>query len=213
MARRPIDTDHPLSADDLGPDPVAAFAAWFELAQEAGEPQPNAMALATERNGQPQVRMVLLHRTDARGFTFFTNYESRKGEELAANPRAALAIHWPLLHRQVRAAGTVVRSSHQESVAYWLGRPWGSRIASTASHQSAVIKDREDLERRVRELELRYPEPSAVDPEVPPLPEFWGGYRLVPDWVEFWQGRSNRLHDRIVFLRDVEGWRTQRLDP
>lgn len=213
MARPPIDTDQPLTAADLGPDPVAAFAAWFDLATEAGEPQPNAMALATVRGTQPQVRMVLLHRADARGFTFFTNYQSSKGEELAAAPQAALAIHWPLLHRQVRAAGGVVRSSHEESVEYWLGRPWGSRIASTASHQSAVIESREDLERRVRALELRYPEPPAPDPEVPPLPDFWGGYRLIPDWIEFWQGRRNRLHDRIVFRRTGDDWHTERLDP
>jgi len=213
MARPPIDTDQPLSAEDLGPDPIAAFATWFELATEAGEPQANAMALATERDGQPQVRMVLLHRADERGFTFFTNYESRKGEELTLNPRGALVIHWPLLHRQVRAAGTVVRSSHEESVAYWLGRPWGSRIASTASHQSSVIPNRADLERRVHDLEQQYPEPPAPDPEIPPLPNFWGGYRLIPDWIEFWQGRRNRLHDRIVFHPQSEGWHPHRLDP
>ncbi|MBO0707789.1 MAG: pyridoxamine 5'-phosphate oxidase [Candidatus Dormibacteraeota bacterium] len=213
MATPPIDTDRPLSAEDLGPDPIAAFAVWFDLAGRAGEPQPNAMALATVRDREPQVRMVLLHRADERGFTFFTNYASRKGEELAANPRAALVIHWPLLHRQVRAAGAVIRTSREESVAYWLGRPWGSRIASTASRQSSVIESREDLEERVRELERRYPEPSQPDDVTPPLPDFWGGYRLVPDWIEFWQGRRNRLHDRIVFLREGEGWRTQRLDP
>lgn len=213
MATPPIDTDRPLSAEDLGPDPVAAFGVWFDLAGRAGEPQPNAMALATARDGEPQVRMVLLHRADQRGFTFFTNYASHKGEELAANPRAALVIHWPLLHRQVRAAGAVIRTSREESVAYWLGRPWGSRIASTASRQSSVIESREDLEQRVRDLERRYPEPSEPDRLTPPLPDFWGGYRLVPDWIEFWQGRRNRLHDRIVFLREGKGWRTQRLDP
>ena len=213
MARPPIDTDRPLSAEDLGPDPIAAFDDWFELATRAGEPQPNAMALATVREREPQVRMVLLYRADRRGFTFFTNYESHKGEELSAHPRAGLAIHWPLLHRQVRASGGVVRTTHDESLAYWTGRPWGSRIASTASHQSAVIESREDLERRVAELERRYPEPVRPDDVTPPLPDFWGGYRLIPDWIEFWQGRRNRLHDRIVFVRYGEGWRTRRLDP
>lgn len=213
MATPPIDTDQPLSPEDLGADPFAAFATWFELAGQAGEPLPNAMSLATVRDREPQVRMVLLHRADPRGFTFFTNYGSRKGEELAAHPRAALAIHWPLLHRQVRAAGGVVRTTREESVAYWVGRPRGSRIASTASRQSSVIESREDLERRVRELEGRYPEPAAADAETPPLPDFWGGFRLIPDWIEFWQGRRNRLHDRIVFVREGEGWRTERLDP
>ncbi|MGH7911628.1 MAG: pyridoxamine 5'-phosphate oxidase [Candidatus Dormibacteraceae bacterium] len=213
MATPPIDTDQPLGEGDLGGDPMAAFATWFDLAGQAGEPQPNAMALATARDGEPQVRMVLLHRADEHGFTFFTSYLSRKGVDLAQIPRASLAIHWPLLHRQVRAAGTVVRTSRQESVAYWVGRAWGSRIASAASRQSAVIESREDLERRVRALEAEYPEPSRPDPEIPPLPGFWGGFRLQPEWIEFWQGRRNRLHDRLVFVRQGGGWRTERLDP
>lgn len=216
MATPPIDTDAPLHEEDLGADPIAAFGAWFELAGRAGEPQPNAMALATVRDDQPQVRMVLLGRADEQGFTFFTNYGSRKGGDLAQVPRAALVLHWPLLHRQVRAAGAVVRTDRDESVAYWRGRPWGSRIASRASRQSAVIPGREDLESRVRALEAEFPEPERPADEVPPLPEFWGGYRLIPDWIEFWQGRRSRLHDRIRFVRDQErpgGWRTERLDP
>jgi pyridoxamine 5'-phosphate oxidase len=171
------------------------------------------MALATSVDGVPDVRMVLLYRVDERGFTFFTNYESSKGAQLRANPEAAVALYWPLLHRQVRAAGPVTRTSRAESEAYWLGRPWGSRIASTASRQSAPSPSRVDLEARVQALEQAYPEPPHPDLAHPPLPSFWGGYRLWPRWIEFWQGRRNRLHDRLRFVRHRGGWRVERLDP
>ncbi|MFZ0216305.1 MAG: pyridoxamine 5'-phosphate oxidase [Candidatus Dormiibacterota bacterium] len=209
----PIDTDRPLHRSDLGDEPFAAFAEWFALAERAGEPQPNALALATSTNDMPDVRIVLLHRADEAGFVFFTNYESQKGRELAVNPEAAIAIHWALLHRQVRAVGTVSRTSREESEAYWLGRPWGSRIASAASRQSAVTPSRADLQARVHALEVEYPEPAAPDQALPPLPASWGGFRLRPRWIEFWQGRRNRLHDRIRFVSDGDGWRTERLDP
>ncbi|MBO0690601.1 MAG: pyridoxamine 5'-phosphate oxidase [Candidatus Dormibacteraeota bacterium] len=204
-----LDTDQPLNEPDVDPDPIVEFNRWFALAREAGEPQPNAMALATTgAGGAPSVRMVLLYRADPGGFTFFTNYDSAKGAELEANPRAALAFYWPLLHRQVRVVGPVTRTTHEESEEYWANRPWGSRIAATASAQSTVLPSRADLERAVRELEARYPEDDG-----PPLPAFWGGYRMRPDAIEFWQGRINRMHDRLRFVREGAGWRLERLAP
>ena len=204
-----LDTDQPLNESDVDPDPIVEFNRWFALAREAGEPQPNAMALATTgADGAPSVRMVLLYRADAGGFTFFTNYDSAKGAELDANPRAALAFYWPLLHRQVRVAGPVTRTTHEESEEYWANRPWGSRIAATASAQSTLLPSREDLERAVHELEARYPEDDG-----PPLPRFWGGYRVRPDAIEFWQGRINRRHDRLRFVLVDAGWKLERLWP
>jgi pyridoxamine 5'-phosphate oxidase len=202
-----IDTDAPLDEEDLDPDPFAEFDRWFRLAGEAGEPQPNAMALATVTpDGRPAVRMVLLHQVDERCLVFFTNYESDKGLDLAANPRAAVAFYWPRLHRQVRAAGAVTRTTHLESEAYWAQRPYGSRISASASPQSRVIGGRAWLEGEVSRLE-------AAHPEGPPLPHTWGGYRIAPDAIEFWQGRINRLHDRLRYVREAEGWRVERLAP
>jgi pyridoxamine 5'-phosphate oxidase len=202
-----IDTDAPLDEEDLDPDPIAAFNRWFALAGEAGEPQPNAMALATAApDGEPGVRMVLLHRADERGFAFFTNYDSDKARDLAANPRAAAAFYWPRLHRQVRVRGPVARTSRAESEAYWTGRPYGSRISATASAQSRPIAGRAVLEAEVARLEAAYP-------EAPPLPDHWGGYRIAPEAIEFWQGRINRLHDRIRYVREAAGWRVERLAP
>ncbi|MBO0690960.1 MAG: pyridoxamine 5'-phosphate oxidase [Candidatus Dormibacteraeota bacterium] len=204
-----LDTDQPLNEADVDPDPIVEFNRWFALAREAGEPQPNAMALATTGvGGAPAVRMVLLYRANQWGFTFFTNYESEKGAELDANPRAALAFHWPLLHRQVRVAGRVTRTTHEESEEYWANRPWGSRIAATASAQSSVLPARTDLERAVHELEARYPEDDG-----PPLPAFWGGFHVHPEAIEFWQGRINRMHDRLRFVREEAGWKLERLWP
>jgi pyridoxamine 5'-phosphate oxidase len=202
-----MDTDQPLNEEDVDPDPIVEFGRWFALAEEAGEPLPNAMALATaDEHCQPSVRMVLLHRADERGFTFYTNYESSKAQDLAVNARAALAFHWPLLHRQVRVSGSVTKVSREESEAYWAARPYASRISATASAQSGVITDRAALEVEVARLE-------ALHPTAPPLPEFWGGYRVVPDTVELWQGRSHRLHDRLRYSRMGAAWRVERLAP
>lgn len=207
MAELALDTDRPLNEEDVDPDPIVEFERWMALAESAGEPQPNAMSLATVgAGGEPAVRMVLLHGVDARGFTFYTNYESAKARDLAVNPRAALAFYWPRLYRQVRAAGSVVRVSREESEAYWAGRPYGSRIAATASAQSQVISDRAVLEAEVRRLE-------ALHPHSPPLPAFWGGYRVQPESLEFWQSRTHRLHDRLRYIRSGAGWRRERLAP
>jgi len=202
-----IDTDAPLNEEDLDPDPIVEFDRWFRLAEEVGEPQPNAMALATVTAAcQPAVRMVLLYRVDARGFVFFTNYDSDKGSDLAANPRAALAFYWPRLHRQVRAFGSVTRTSREESQDYWGMRPYGNRIAASASAQSRLLASRAVLEAEVARLEQLYP-------DGPPLPGFWGGYRVAPEAIEFWQGRTNRLHDRLRYVCDRAGWRVERLGP
>jgi pyridoxamine 5'-phosphate oxidase len=165
------------------------------------------MALATANaQGDPSVRMVLLNQADERGFVFFTNYESVKGLELSGRPRAALCFYWPRLHRQVRVVGPVERTSRAESEAYWAGRPYGSRLSALASAQSSVIPGRNILEEEVQRLQSLYP-------VAPPLPGFWGGYRIPADAVEFWQGRSNRLHDRLRYHRDGIGWRIDRLAP
>lgn len=207
MAEAQLDTDQPLREEDVDPDPVAEFHRWLELAWAAGEPQANAMTLATvDGDGSPDARMVLLNRADGRGFTFYTNYQSAKGGHLAHEARAALVFYWPRLHRQVRIRGTVERTPREESEAYWAQRPAGSRIAAAASAQSTVLPDRATLEAEVADLELRAP-------EGPPLPDFWGGYRLRPARVEFWQGRRHRLHDRLLYTPAGEGWTIQRLAP
>ena len=199
-----------LDRDDLDDDPVAQFGDWFERARAADLIEPNAMALATASpDGRPSARMVLLKGFDARGFVFFTNYDSRKGAELAANPHAALVFWWPPLERQVRVEGRVERASREEAEAYWRTRPLGARLAASASDQSQVVAGRDVLGGRVEELAARHP-----DGEVP-LPGFWGGYRLVPDAFEFWQGRQDRLHDRFRYRRAgaPPGWRVERLAP
>ncbi len=202
-----IDTDKPLNEQDVDPDPIVEFDRWFRLAGEAGELQPNAMALATTGpDGTPDVRMVLLYRVDARGFVFFTNYESDKGRDLAVNPRAAAAFYWPRLHRQVRVRGPVGLTSRQESEEYWAQRPYGSRISGSAPAQSRRIASRAVLEAEVARHETSYP-------DTPPLPGFWGGYRIAPEAIEFWQGRINRLHDRLRYVREGGAWRVERLAP
>lgn len=207
MAEPILDTDQPLRERDVDADPVVEFRRWLDRAWSAGEPQANAMTLATVgADGAPTARMVLLNGIDGRGFTFYTNYESVKGANLAAEPRAALVFYWPRLHRSVRVQGRVERTSRQESEAYWATRPVGSRIAAAASAQSRQLGDREELERAVAELEQR-------EPEGPPLPDYWGGFRLTPNRVELWQGRTHRLHDRLLYTRAGDGWRIQRLAP
>jgi pyridoxamine 5'-phosphate oxidase len=192
----------------LDPDPLRQFDLWFAAAGTAGVEVPEAMALATaSSDGRPSVRMVLLKQADERGFAFHTNYESRKGRELAANPQAALLFHWRPLGRQVRVEGRVERVSAEESEAYFRTRPHGSRLAAWASPQSRPLHDRAELERLYAEAVARY----AGD-EVP-LPPHWGGFRLVPDAYEFWQHGDDRLHDRVRYERDGEHWSSTRLAP
>ena len=197
-----------LERDALDDDPVAQFGRWFEAAGRADLIEPNAMTLATSSpDGRPSARIVLLKGFGPDGFVFFSNYDSRKGEELAANPNAALVFWWPPLERQVRLEGRVARTTTEESEAYWISRPLGSRLAALASAQSQVLTGREELVRRVEELAARHPD-GAV-----PLPGAWGGYRLVPSAFEFWQGQPNRLHDRFRYTRHQDGWRIERLSP
>lgn len=196
---------------DLSADPFEQFKNWFyESVMTAGDREPNAMTLATaSQSGKPSVRVVLLKGFEANGVVFFTNYESRKAQQLAENPYAALNFHWPWLERQIQIEGTVHKTSREESRAYFGMRPLGSRLGAIASErQSAVIENREVLEERLSALKMQY------QGEEPPLPEFWGGYRLIPQRFEFWQGRENRLHDRFLYLPGADGrWKIDRLSP
>lgn len=189
-------------------DPMELFREWFAAAGESGIFLPEAMSLATATSdGAPSVRMVLLKTVDERGFVFYTNYGSRKAEELEANPRASLCFHWAILERQVRVEGPVERVSPEESFAYFSSRPRGSRIGAWASRQSKPLGARGELEEQVKRFEEQYPGDDV------PLPPFWGGYLLRPTLMEFWQGKVNRLHDRLVFTRGDGGWGTVRLYP
>ena len=194
---------------EVEPDPLAQFKRWYAEAVEAGVQLPEAMMLATAApDGAPSARMVLLKGVEERGFVFYTNYESRKGRELAANPRAALVFHWPQTpRRQVSVGGSVERLSAQESDEYFRTRPFGSRIGAWASRQSEVIAGREGLERSFAELEAEHAEGEV------PRPPWWGGYVLRPDIVEFWQNRPNRLHDRLRYRRSDGEWVLERLSP
>jgi pyridoxamine 5'-phosphate oxidase len=198
-----------LREEDVHPDPIEQFRTWFDEAALSDVPEVNAMALATATaDGRPSVRMVLLRGFDARGFSFFTNYESRKARELEENPRAALVMFWHEVERQVRIEGRVERLPDEESDRYFHSRPAGSRIGAWASPQSRVIKSRDALEALYAEVESRYVE-GAI-----PRPANWGGYRVIPDAIEFWQGRPNRLHDRLLYSRRPDGvWLIQRLAP
>lgn len=198
-----------LTEEDSGTDPLTHFARWLGDAIAAHLPEPNAMTLATSTpDGYPSARMVLLRGFDTEGFVFYTNYDSRKGRELEANPRAALTFFWPELQRQVRIEGTVSHVTAEESDAYFAGRPRGSQIGAWASQQSQVLPDRTSLERRVEELETLYQDQPV------PRPPYWGGYRLLPAVIEFWQGRASRLHDRLRFCRlDTGEWLRERLSP
>ena len=195
---------------DLCPDPFEQFRLWFEESiRTAGDREPNAMTLATaSREGAPSARVVLLKGFDERGFTFFTNYESRKAQHLAGNPLAALSFHWPWLERQIQIEGSVKKTSREESVIYFNKRPIGSRFGAIVSKQSSLIESRGVLEARLAALKAEH---ESGDP---PTPEFWGGYRLSPKRFEFWQGRENRLHDRFLYVRQADGsWRIDRLSP
>lgn len=197
-----------LTEEEAGPDPIALFDRWFNEARQAGLYLPESMSMATATpEGRPSVRLVLLKGFDERGFVTYTNYDSRKGSEIADNPRAALAVHWPILQRQVRINGPVEKTSEEESGSYFATRPRGSRIGAWASDQSSLLASREELERRFRDFQERF---KGTDV---PLPPFWGGYRVIPEVIEFWQGRANRLHDRLRYTRVDEGWAIERLYP
>ena len=195
---------------DLSSDPFQQFRLWFEESvRTAGDREPNAMTLATaSRSGIPSARVVLLKGFDARGPVFFTNYESRKAQQLAENPHAALSFHWPWLERQIQMEGVVQKVGREESKAYFDKRPIGSRLGAIVSKQSSVVESRGKLEERLLSLKAEY-----LDSD-PPLPDFWGGYLLVPERFEFWQGRENRLHDRFLYTRLEDGnWQIERLAP
>jgi pyridoxamine 5'-phosphate oxidase len=199
----------PLREEDVDPDPLRQFATWYADAAQAGLREPGAVAVATSTaEGLPSVRMVLLKGYDERGFVFYTNYNSRKGRELQENPRAALMFYWDPLGRQVRVEGHAERTSAQESASYARSRPRGSQLSALASPQSQVVASRSALERRVTDLAELY-----ADAEVP-VPDDWGGFRLLPSRFEFWQHREDRLHDRLLYTLGADlGWRLQRLGP
>ncbi len=197
-----------LNEADVDPDPIRQFQRWLDQAIAAELPEPNAMTLATAtRDGIPSARIVLLKGLDARGFAFYTNYESRKGQELADNPQAALVFLWTVLERQVRIEGQVEKVTAAETDAYFQSRPLASRLGAWASEQSRVIRDREVLEQRFAELKATYAD------ETVPRPPHWGGYRVIPHQIEFWQGRTSRLHDRLRYRLEQGNWLLERLAP
>jgi len=201
-------TRETLNEADVDPNPFQQFRRWFDQAVKAELPEPNAMTLATaSKDGIPAARIVLLKAVDDRGFTFFTNYNSAKGKELEANPHAALVFLWTELERQVRIVGTVEKISSEESDGYFFSRPHNSRLGAWASEQSEVIPDRDVLEKKLAELKLEYENQEV------PRPPHWGGFRVIPREIEFWQGRSSRLHDRLRYRHQDEQWVIDRLSP
>jgi pyridoxamine 5'-phosphate oxidase len=204
MSEKP---DLGLDLDDLPPEPMTQFRVWFEDAENEGIHLASAVALATATpDGDPMVRHVLLRGFDERGFVVYTNRESRKGRDLAANPRAAFAVLWRELDRQVVVTGRVTPTDDEESNAYFRTRPREARVGAWASRQGSVLNDRAELMARFEEIDRTY------DDDVP-LPPYWGGYRIVPRTVEFWLARAFRLHDRVHYVRDEDGWRVERLSP
>ena len=198
-----------LDESAVDPDPIVQFQRWFDAATTAGIAEPHAMTLATATSeGRPSARIVLMRGFDERGFMFFSNYESRKGAEIASNPLASLVFFWQPLERQVRVEGRVTLATAAESDEYFQGRPTGSKLGAWVSNQSAVVPDRQALEATLEAVKTRFPS------EAIPRPPHWGGYRVVPETIEFWQGRRSRLHDRLLYSKMPEGtWRIERLAP
>lgn len=199
---------HGIDRHELHADPLVQFLAWFSQAKEGGVHEPNAMVLSTvDASGAPHSRTVLLKAADDRGFSFFTNYQSHKAAQIATNPRVTLLFPWFTLERQVHINGSLIKTSEEESAAYFARRPYGSQLGALASHQSEVIPDRAFLETRLAQLKAQHPEGQV------PKPATWGGYRLIPTSFEFWQGRTNRLHDRFIYAQEGKEWKISRLSP
>jgi pyridoxamine 5'-phosphate oxidase len=204
-----VDYKHdPLNEESLNPDPISQFRLWFEEARSSGIPEPNAMTLGTaDQSGRVSCRTVLLKAFDQRGFVFFTNYGSRKAQQIAENPRAALLFPWVALARQIEIAGPVEKISPAESLSYFMSRPVGSRLGAWVSDQSQVISSRNVLLAKFEELKNKF-----ASGEIP-KPDFWGGYRVIPDTIEFWQGGGDRLHDRFLYTQKNRTWSHVRLSP
>jgi pyridoxamine 5'-phosphate oxidase len=198
-----------LTEGTLADDPMTQFALWMSDAEALGLPEPTAMVLATaSADGRPRARTVLLKAHDQTGFTFYSNRTSRKGQDIAANPQVCAVFPWYAMQRQVTAEGSVAAMSREDSEPYFRSRPRRSQIGAWASRQSQLIASRDELDGRVAELEQRWPSPASV-----PIPDFWGGYLLIPETVEFWQAGANRLHDRLRYRRQADGWTIERLSP